>query len=239
MMMGLLGGSNHDPNFSSVKLLMGFEGADGSTGAPGMTDESSAAHGTATVSGGVAISTTQFKFGASSASYTGATNTCSFANSSDWDFGAGLFTVECWIRPASVAAGTRAICGKWGNAAPNLEWVFYQSAAGLGFNVSTTGSDNLNDTGVGGTMTVNTWNAACVDFDGTKTRIYLNGTMVASSVTLRTIATVSKPLEVGGNSDQLGLFFNGNIDELRITKGVARYASDGGYTVATSAFPRS
>ncbi|TIL80512.1 MAG: LamG domain-containing protein, partial [Mesorhizobium sp.] len=33
--------------------------------------------------------------------------------------------------------------------------------------------------------------------------------------------------------------FNGWIDELRITKGVARYASDGGFTPPTAAFPRS
>jgi hypothetical protein len=33
--------------------------------------------------------------------------------------------------------------------------------------------------------------------------------------------------------------FGGWIDELRITKGVARYASDGGFTVPTAAFPRS
>ena len=34
---------------TSVKLLLGFEGANNSTGAPGMTDESQAARGTATV----------------------------------------------------------------------------------------------------------------------------------------------------------------------------------------------
>ena len=31
----------------------------------------------------------------------------------------------------------------------------------------------------------------------------------------------------------------GWIDELRITKGVARYDSDSGFTVPTAAFPRS
>ncbi len=34
-------------------------------------------------------------------------------------------------------------------------------------------------------------------------------------------------------------FLIGWLDELRITKGVARYASDGGFTVPTAAFPRS
>ena len=43
----------------------------------------------------------------------------------------------------------------------------------------------------------------------------------------------------GGNSDNAFYFFNGNMDEIRITKGLARYASDSGYTVATQSFPRS
>ena len=55
-----------DPYFANTVLLMGYEGADASTGAPGMTDESPAAHGTATVTGAAQIDTAQFKFGTSS-----------------------------------------------------------------------------------------------------------------------------------------------------------------------------
>jgi hypothetical protein len=33
--------------------------------------------------------------------------------------------------------------------------------------------------------------------------------------------------------------FLGNIDEVRITKGAARYASNSGFTVPTAAYPRS
>jgi hypothetical protein len=31
---------------------------------------------------------------------------------------------------------------------------------------------------------------------------------------------------------------DGHLDELRVTKGVARYASDGGFAVPTAAYPR-
>jgi hypothetical protein len=41
---------------------------------------------------------------------------------------------------------------------------------------------------------------------------------------------------------QIGLFgtndWIGNIDELRITKGIARYHTDGSFPVPSSAFPR-
>src|SRR5260370_34441921 len=46
-----------DPHIGKGKLLLGFEGADRSTGAPGVTDESPAMHGTFTDAGNGTIST--------------------------------------------------------------------------------------------------------------------------------------------------------------------------------------
>jgi hypothetical protein len=230
-------GRASDPNFSSVKLLLGFEGTNGSTGAPGMTDESSAAHGTgAHTLGGATISTAQFQFGTSSFSAAGG-DTIRFPDSADWAFGTGLFTVECWIRPTAVT-GTQFIIAQW-NSAGNLAWVLYQNAAALAWNVSTTGTDNLADIS-GGTLVANTWQAIAIDYDGSKYRAYINGTMVGSSVTARNIFDSTNLLAIGANSAATPSFpFTGNIDEVRLTKGVARYASDSGYTPATAPFPRS
>ncbi|QKC83613.1 LamG-like jellyroll fold domain-containing protein [Mesorhizobium sp. NZP2077] len=68
--------------------------------------------------------------------------------------------------------------------------------------------------------------------------MYLNGTMVASS-THRTINPSGAVLSIGADGNTSGFNFNGWIDEVRITKGVARYASDSGFTAPTAAFPRS
>ena len=89
----------------------------------------------------------------------------------------------------------------------------------------------------GGTVAQNIWQHVCADFDGTKYRLYLNGVMVGSSTTLMTIYAPAKNLVIGGNSDA-SLIYHGWIDEVRLTKGVARYASDAGFAVPTSAFPR-
>jgi hypothetical protein len=89
----------------------------------------------------------------------------------------------------------------------------------------------------GGTVATNVWQHVCADFDGAKYRLYLNGAMVASSTTLVSIFNPAKPLAVGANSDN-AFIFSGNIDELRLTKGMARYASDSGFTVPAAAFPR-
>jgi hypothetical protein len=106
--------------------------------------------------------------------------------------------------------------------------------------VTTDGSTFLNDivyTWTG--FATNTWYAVAVDYDGTKYRLYVDGVMVGSSSTARVIFDTGENLGIGNNSIASGAFLDGYLDETRITKGVARYASDSGYAVQTSAFPRS
>jgi hypothetical protein len=68
--------------------------------------------------------------------------------------------------------------------------------------------------------------------------MYVNGTTVSTSATTHTIYNPSLAIGIGANSSGSGSFLAGYIDELRITKGVARYASDSGFAVPTAAFPR-
>jgi Concanavalin A-like lectin/glucanases superfamily len=229
------GVSGGDTYFSNVKLLMGFNGTNGSTGAPGMTDESSAAHGTATVSGASTISTAQSVFGGSSLNTTGS-DYVYFADHADWNLSNSPFTIEFRFRPTSLGSN-QFLVGQWG-AGGTLGWeVWLTSASRLSWSVSTTGSDNLNDMVGSTSLANNTWYAACVDYDGTKYRMYIDGVMVASSTTARTIFNSTNNLVLGA-SNASAFFYIGYMDELRITNGVARYASDAGYTIATTAFPR-
>jgi hypothetical protein len=70
-------------------------------------------------------------------------------------------------------------------------------------------------------------------------RLYKDGVMLASA-TPPNSAIFNSPQVLGiGATSAGGGALDGWIDELRITKGVARYASDSGYTVPTAAFPRS
>lgn len=225
-----------DPSFANVKLLMGYEDADAAFGSPGMDDESSAAHGTATVGVSAQIDTAQFKFGTSSLLLDGSSY-IGYANSADWQFGSGSFTVECFIRPANTSQ-VACLASLWGDA-PNLGWALFQNGSSLQLNVSTTGSDNITKMS-GGTLVANTQMFVCMDFDGTKYRLYLDGPMVGSSITLSTFFNSPSQFRIGGNDSVINpFFFTGHIDEFRLTKGVARYASDGGLTVPVAAFPRS
>jgi hypothetical protein len=231
-----------DPFFSSVKLLMGFEGVNGATGAPGMTDESSAAHGTATVANTAQISTAQAKYGSSSLfTDTSGSSAIGFAHSSDFLFGSGNFTIEGSFYWNHDTATVQSLMSVWALATGQLSWIvcIYDQGSGTKLNWFTTTDGSTVHNDMIGTTTVsqNQWYTWAVDFDGSKYRLYLNGTMEASFSTLRTLFASTNTLNIS-NVAGGGYWFMGYQDETRITKGVARYASDSGYTVPTAAFPR-
>jgi hypothetical protein len=226
-----------DPYFGNVVLLMGGEGANNSTGAPGFTDESPAAHGVATVSAPSVIDTSQFKFGTSSIHV--ANGYVYYPTSNDWNLGSGQFTIECWVRWATdTVAGQTMFLANWFSSTGTLGWNLALSAPlNLTWSVSTLGTDNLVDINAPWSPVANTWYHIAVDYDGAKYRAYINGAMVGSSTTPRTIFNPAQRLGIGSNSqDQFS--HAGWLDEIRITKGVARYASDSGFVVPTAAFPR-
>lgn len=224
-----------DPDFASVKLLLGFEGANFATGAPGFTDESSAAHGTGTVSG-PQISTAAHRFGSTSARFS-SSGRVFFADDADWNLAGGNFTVEMWIRPTVIQF--QFLIGQW-TTTGTISWVLYLGSDGkLNWNTSTTGSDNNNDIAGSAVCSIDTWYHVAIDYDGSKYRTYVNGVMDGSFSTPRTLFDAPTQLSIGSNSNGGAFYYGGYIDEVRLTKGVARYASDGGLTVPTSRFPRS
>jgi hypothetical protein len=230
-----------DSQWSNVKLLMGFEGVNGSTGAPGFTDESLAAHGTATVGGATQISTAVAKFGGSSASFsTVPAAGASFASSADWQFGNSQFTMEGWINP-STSFGTGTIIALWNATGNQLSWLLFAAIGTdnkLHWDTSTNGSTiNADIIGATSLSTGGVWYAWAIDFDGSKYRLYLNGVMDGSFSTVRNLFPSTATLTIGVSNNSANNI-TAFMDEIRITKGVARYASDGGYTVPTTAFPR-
>jgi hypothetical protein len=229
-------GVARDPYFGNVVLLMGYEGVNGATSGPGMTDESPSAHGTATIAGANAsISNTQFKFGSTSL-HLGGTSSITFPDSADWHLGTGRFTIEFWAYPTTLVSTAYFIAQS--GVTPNFGWVSYGSTATLVWSVSTTGVNTFGDLS-NTTITANTWQHIAIDYDGTKYREYINGVMIASSTTARNIFNPGTVLSIGSNAVNNNFWFQGYLDEARITKGVARYASDAGFTVPTAAFPRS
>lgn len=214
---GASGGGGGDPDFASVVLLMHCNGTDGSTT---FTDNSGSAK-TLTANGNAQIDTAQSQFGGASAMFDGTGDYVSAASSTDFEFGSGDFTIECFLRLADQ---------------DNLS-IFYTEDGNTSFHVDAGRwvwrANNTNVFVTADTIGLNTWvHVACVR-NGSTTRVYRDAVMVATGTSVN-CANSNSAIRIGTGYQSL----NGHIDELRITKGVARYTS-AGFTVPTAAFPNS
>ncbi|MEI9403562.1 LamG domain-containing protein [Mesorhizobium argentiipisi] len=228
-------GAAGDPFFPKTVLLCGFEGADGAT----TTTDQSAAPKTLTFVGDAQIDTAQAKIGSSSVLFDGTGDAITAPDSPDFTFGSLPFTVELFVRFATGFSASEAFCGQWGSSVTNCSWFFWLSSGSLQFRFYDT-SSTTRDTEVAWTPAVDTWYHLAADRDEFNNfRIYRDGNMVAKTIYTQTMRDGTGLFGIGTVPGQTTLApLNGWIDELRITKGVARYASDSGFSVPTAAFPR-
>lgn len=208
------GGGGGDPYFEKVILLLHMDGTNGST-----SFVDSGPNGLAvTANGNAAISTADSKFGGASGYFDGS----SYISVSEdlFNFSSSDWTVEFWMYPQVSNA---------------YQPVFYIDQ-GIYIHLFSDNKVYVNDAIAGaggfsgGSFGTDQWyHFAAVRNAGTLT-VYVNGVSIGSSST--PFGTATSPLHVAqGWGDA---FFNGYIDELRITKDVARYTSD--FTPPTAAF---
>lgn len=224
------GGVTTDPSFANVVLLCHFDGTNLATAT---VDSSSSAH--ALTNGATAnLSTAQSKFGGSS----GRINTGFWEASdhADWTFGSGQFTIEAFIYVVSApGSANRAILSQYQHGGAK-GWVLAMLGGSLTFDWSTDGNNDFTVASVW-TPTVNTWYHIAVDRDASNViRLYIDGAVVANTTSGATFFNSTDPMSIGkagGAYSALDCY----MDDLRITKGVARYG--GAFTPPTAAFPDS
>jgi hypothetical protein len=85
-------------------------------------------------------------------------------------------------------------------------------------------------------LSTNVWYYCALVKSGPTFTMYLNGTAVGTSTTTQ-YSTANQSLQIGtyNNGIYAGDNFNGYINDVRITKGVARYTAN--FSVPTEAFP--
>lgn len=231
LLINSAGACGADPYFSNVVLLGHFDGTNGTTT---FTDNSSAAH-TLTSGSGALLTTANQKWGTASLNAS-TTNVqyVSSADSADWDFGSGQFTIETWIYPTSTPANLKAIISQW-DSSNDVAWIWrWTGASTLAFSYSTTGANVVS---VSGTFspTLNTWNYIGVKRDGSNNlSIWVNGSQIATATASATFHNSALSLNINNDSNGvLSHSFLGLQDDVRITKGVARDLS----VVPTCPFP--
>lgn len=214
-------GALGDPDFASVSLLLPFDGANGSTT---FTDVSSNAFAVTAPQGAPVISTAVFKFGGSAGDFTSGGRLQTPANAA-FNFNDN-FTVELdiyrtgmsgsfdTVLVASVGESAFMIRGSTNNPGVFMASDSTPIAPGLSFDL-------------------NTWNHIAVVRVGSTVTVYKNGVSIGTGIRSGTINTSG--FFVGDSSLSFSRYFRGYLDNLRITKGVARYTAN--FTPPTEPFP--
>ena len=174
--------------------------------------------------GNAQIDTTTKKFGTGSLEFDGNGDYLVVPNApSSRVFGTGDFTWEAWINANTVAAGTRDFFGIYDGGSTGI--IVGQSGANIRFFCQTATITSST------TIIANTWYHIAAVRSGTTGTLYINGVSVGSG-------TIGVPtntnFSIGRAGSNNGNYFNGFIDDLRITKGVARYPTE---PFPTAAFP--
>lgn len=210
-------------SFSSVKLLMGFDGADGSTS---MLDESNAAR-SFTALGDAQIDTAQSKFGGSSLYLDGVGDYLQFADTGEWDLGnSGFpFTWEMFIRfdPTANLATAMDLVSHYNASASQRAfiWQYDGVAGGLRFLFSNNGSSFLVDMTGAWSPVVDTWYHVAICRSGSSFRQFVDGIQVGTTATSTATDFGSlAPLRIGAHesSGSTTAYFKGWMDEIRFTK---------------------
>ncbi len=204
--------------------------ANGVNGATAFVDSSPRTK-TITANGNAQISTTQSKFGGSSAYFDGGGDYLSIPTSTDFDLGT-TYTIDYWVYSTTAGIGYMGI-GNYTN--PGSTWtglVFCVRNQYVYWYGTTVGDEQRSDlTGI----PFNQWVHVALVREGTVGRIYLNGVLFHTKTGLSTNAVSTMPLKIGlFDYNVAPEYFRGYIDEFRVTKGLAVYTS--GFTPPTSAF---
>lgn len=223
-----------DPNWTSVKLLVGADGTNGSTS---FTDESSVSRtltSNGTAPNNATVSTTSPLMGTGSINLPGGSSSISAPDAADLTL-TGAFTCEVLARFSSIPSQATFI-SHWNGGG----WVFWRNGSNLQFFVSISG---------GNTSVVAAWtptvgvdyHIACSRNASGKFRLRVNGVMLASGTpSTSAIDNAPGPLYIGQSGSNVGgTGFVGKLDEVRLTVGVDRYDTDSTITPPSVKFPRS
>ena len=181
---------------------------------------------TITVNGNAAVSATESKFGGSSIAFDGTGDYLSIASDTDYGFGTGDFTIEGWFY--KTAALSQILFDT--RTTSNENSVMVQSNGGGNLRLFVNGVFVLTSSN---NHTLNTWNHLAISRVSGVTRFFINGVVSTNTYSDTTNYGTTKPLVLGASF--VGLTsFSGYIDEVRISKGIARYTTT--FTPSTTAF---
>jgi hypothetical protein len=223
-----------DRYYNETSLLLHGNGSNGSTS----IIDSSPNPKIVTAVGNAQISTAQSKFGGSSIAFDGSGDYLRVPSTgTPGDLGAGNFTVELWHFLVSRLNAFPCLISNYSSFAAGSFALFagHSSSSTTKYQLALNGSGfpSINSTA---DITYNQWVHLAVVRSGSTITLYVNGTASGTVTSAVTLAGTDGSLWVGTTGDTLaGGVINGYINDLRITKNIARY-NTANFTPPTAAF---
>jgi hypothetical protein len=189
---------------------------------------SSTAGGTASTT---VVSPVQYKWGTQSLYFQRQSSTQggfqTVYDSTALTLGTGDFTIELWVY-LTIAGGQGIIC----KGTNSTGWILQLNGSAQLQWVSATTTLKSSTTA----LSANTWNYIAITRSGTTGYMFINGTLEGATYTDNGNYNQTNTMYIGNNRT-LASPFTGYMDDIRITKGVARYTAS--FSPPSEAFPTS
>lgn len=215
--------ASRDPYWDKVVALLRFDGANGGTTFIDEKGHSFSANGSAITS------TAQVKFGTASGyfdDYTTQSNYIQATASIDFAFGTGDWTIEQWVYWISSPAYGCLIETRTSDVTNNGLFLFTDPTGTVG---SYGGAPTTS-----GTLTANAWNFVVHERENGVEKIWINGIFQTSAADTRNHTANNFLVNKHITST---LSCKSYRDEIRVTKGVARYTGTSNIIVPSGQFP--
>lgn len=202
-----------DPYWNNVSLMIDFEN-DGNPAA--IADRSSYGHSVTRIGNLPSIEDGAGKYGDGGKFNSGGLQLPSHTG---FSFGSGDFTIEFWIKPTNnnMVMSKRSGSGTYG------AFTYQDGHAGTFKALHSSGSGWDLTVDSGANLSLNVWQHVAVTRSGNTFRVFVGGVQKGSS-TYSSGITSSGTLVIGADTEGGG--FTGHMDDVRITKGVARYTAN-------------
>jgi hypothetical protein len=177
--------------------------------------------------GNAQISTSVVKYGTGSLAFDGTGDYLLSTGTQNATFGTGDFTIEMWLYSNTTSPSFQGVMDSRpsGGASANA-FLIYMASGGTLYYFSN--SSNIVSYS---SISTNTWTHVAITRSSSSLRLFINGTISGSAVSNTTNLTETQII-VGNTYDNF--YLNGYIDDLRITKGYARYTAN--FTAPTATF---
>lgn len=181
--------------------------------------------------GNAQISTSVKKFGTGSMYFDGTGDYLIAASSDLYGYGTGDFTIEFWLYISSVSVAA-TVFSNLSSASGTSPHMYLMTDSTLRYYTGST------DRITSGTLSTGQWMHVALCRASGSTRLFINGTQSGSTYTDSNNYGASNPLGIGtywNGTPVTTNTLNGYLDDVRVTKGVARYTAN--FTAPTAPFP--